>query len=58
MKATINYKAVDPYYSDQTQTFIGETQESINKQIEEFEKYLGREHPAGVSTIYIKEKSF
>ena len=52
MKATINYKAIDPYYSYQTQTFIGENQESIERQIYEFEKYLGREHPTGITAIY------
>ena len=56
MKAVINYKAIDPYYSDQRQAFIGETRESIDNQIYEFEKYLGREHPSGISTIYKKEE--
>ena len=52
MKVIIEYKSIDPYYSDQTQTFIGENSESIDSQIYKFEEYLGREHPTGISLIY------
>ena len=52
MKVKIKYIAIDPYYSDQTQTFIGDSHESIDNQIVEFERYIGREHPAGISAVY------
>lgn len=52
MKATILYKAIDPYYSDTKQTFIGVNADAIDNQIYEFEKYLGRNHPNGISNIY------
>ena len=52
MKVIIEYKSIDPYYSDQTQTFVGENMELIDNQIYEFKQYLGREHPSGISFIY------
>lgn len=48
----IKYEAIDPYYSDQVQTFIGETIESCDEQRYEFERYLGRNHPHGFMAIY------
>ena len=47
MKRKIKYIAIDPYYSDHTQVFIGADEEEINRQIYEYEAWLGRNHPAG-----------
>lgn len=55
MKAIIKYIAIDPYYSDQVQTFIGADSNSITDQIYEFEDYLGREHSNGIASIYKTE---
>ena len=52
MRIDVLYKAIDPYYSDCEQSFIGATSESCWHQKFEFEKWLGREHPAGIKTIY------
>ena len=49
------YTAIDPYYSDQIQTFIGSDWNSIEDQIYEFEKWLGQEHSNGIATIYETE---
>ena len=46
------YEAIDPYYASQTQTFIGADEEDCLNQKYEFEKWLGREHPAGIKMIY------
>ena len=46
------YKAIDPYYSDQVQTFIGSDYASLDEQEYEFNQWLGREHPAGLMFIY------
>lgn len=48
----IKYEAVDPYYSDEMQTFIGYDIDDCWEQCTEFEKWLGREHPAGIMFIY------
>ncbi len=42
MKIIKKYTAIDPYYSDQVQAFIGEDISSIDEQIYEFEKWLGK----------------
>lgn len=55
MKRKILYKSIDPYYSDTTQTFIGESEESLDNQQYEFEQFLGQHHPARISLIYRKE---
>ncbi len=52
MRTKILYRAIDLYYSDQEQIFIGMNQDSIDYQITEFERWLGRNHPAGISCIY------
>lgn len=52
MRRAIWYEAIDPYYSDQVQTFIGFTHEDLDEQQYDFEQYLGREHSAGISFIY------
>lgn len=46
------YKAIDPYYSDQVQTFIGSTWEDVEEQEYQFNQWLGREHPSGLRFIY------
>lgn len=48
------YEAIDPYYSDCEQTFIGATWEDLDNQEYEHDKWLGREHPAGIRFIYDK----
>lgn len=48
------YEAIDPYYSDCVQTFIGATWEDLDNQEYEHDKWLGREHPAGIRFIYDK----
>ena len=48
----IKYILIDPYYSDQTQSFIGYDIDDCWSQKYHFEKWLGREHPSGISTIY------
>lgn len=48
----IFYKAIDPYYSDMTQTFIGVDDQDCWNQKYEFDKWLGRYHSAGIRCIY------
>lgn len=48
----VKYIAIDPYYSDQTQSFIGYDIDDCWSQKYHFEKWLGREHPSGIRTIY------
>lgn len=48
------YEAIDPYYTDWVQTFIGATWEDLDNQEYEHDKWLGREHPAGIRFIYDK----
>ena len=55
MKIRKKYVAIDPYYSDFEISFIGDNLDKIDEQIFDFEKYLGREHPGGISTIYKTE---
>lgn len=55
MKIRKKYVAIDPYYSDFEISFIGDSLDKIDEQIFDFEKYLGREHPSGISTIYKTE---
>lgn len=46
------YESIDPYYSSMIQTFIGVDEESCWDQKYEFDEWLGREHPYGISRIY------
>lgn len=48
----VKYIAIDPYYLNQTQTFIGLNIEDCWLQKYYFERWLGREHSSGISTIY------
>lgn len=54
MTRKVWYKAIDPCYSDQVQTFIGSDWEDLDEQEWEFDRWLGREHPAGIKYIYEK----
>ena len=46
------YEAIDPYYNDEVQTFVGATWEELDEQEYEHNKWLGREHPAGIRYKY------
>ena len=48
----VKYIAIDPYYSDNTQSFIGYDIDDCWSQKYHFDKWLGREHPSGIRTIY------
>ena len=48
----IYYESICPYYSSMVQTFIGVDEQDCWNQKYEFEKWLGREHPAGIKFIY------
>lgn len=52
MKRIIKYKAIDPYYSDVTQTYIGTTVEEIDNIQYETEEFMGREHANSINNIY------
>ena len=54
MTRKVWYEAIDPYYSDVVQTFIGTSWEDLDNQEYEQDKWLGREHPAGIRFIYDK----
>lgn len=51
-KIRVRYEAVDPYYQDQEQVFIGPTIESCENQQFEFEQYLARNHCGWLGSIY------
>ena len=55
MKRIVKYTAIDPYYSDFTETYIGADLDSLDTQQYELEKYVGREHPHGIDAIYKQE---
>ena len=48
----VKYTAIDPYYSDQEQTFIGYNIDDCWPQKCDFDEWLGRNHLSGISTIY------
>jgi len=54
MKRVVKYTAVDPYYSDQTQTYIGATMEEIDNIQYETEEHMARFH-ASLGMIYKPE---
>lgn len=58
MKRIVKYVAIDPFYSDFTQTYIGMTWDDIDTQQYEFEEYLGRYHENGIKSIYKPELIF
>lgn len=51
----IRYVAIDPYYSDQEQSFIGYDIEDCWSQKYDFDRWLGREYPMGMKAIYKEE---
>ena len=51
MKRIIKYKAIDPYYSDITQTYIGSTIEEIDNIQYETEEFMKGEN-LSLSSIY------
>lgn len=52
MKRIVKYIAIDPYYSDIIQTYIGITSEEIDNIQYETEKYMGQYHTNGIYNIY------
>lgn len=48
----VRYESIDPYYSTHEQAFIGVDLESCCRQKIDYEKWLGRNHPAGISCIF------
>ena len=52
MKRVVKYTAIDPYYSDQEITYIGESLDSLDSQEYETERHMGENHPMGINTIY------
>ena len=54
MKRIIKYKAIDPLYSDITQTYIGTTAEEIDNIQDETEQYMKGSH-FSLSSIYERE---
>jgi len=54
MKRIIKYKAIDPYYSDITQTYIGTSAEELDNIQYETEQYMKSSH-FSLSSIYERE---
>lgn len=52
MKRIVKYTAIDPYYSDVIQTYIGMTSEEIDNIQYETEEFMGREHANNINNIY------
>lgn len=52
MKRIVKYTAIDPYYSDVIQTYIGMTSEEIDNIQYETEEFMGREHTNSINNIY------
>ena len=48
----VRYNAINPYYSTHIQTFIGVSLADCEDQKCEYEEWLGRNHPAGIISIY------
>ena len=46
------YEAIDPYFSDEVQTFVGATLEELDNLEYEHNKWLGRNRSAGIMFIY------
>lgn len=54
MKRVVKYTAIDPYYSDVTQTYIGMDSDEIDAIQYETEKSMSREH-SNFGSIYRSE---
>ncbi len=48
------YEAIDPYYNDELQTFIGTSHDDLDAQEYEHDKFLGRYNPAGIMFLFDK----
>lgn len=57
MKRVIKYIAIDPYYNDFQETYIGSTPEEIDNIQNETEEHIAQFH-YDLSTIYKKEIIF
>ena len=55
MKRVVKYTAIDSYYSDFTETYIGADLDNLDYQQYELEKFVGRNHPHGIDAIYKQE---
>ena len=58
MKRIVKYVAIDPFYSDFEETYIGTTLYEIDMQQAELEEYLGHNHENGIQSIYHPELVF
>ena len=58
MKQVVKYVAVDPYYSDVEQTYIGSTAEEVDNIRKETEEFMAKEHNGLLSMIYKTEVVF
>lgn len=54
MKRIVKYTAIDPYYSDVVQTYIGIDSDEIDTIQYETEKFMCREH-SNIGNIYKSE---
>lgn len=54
MKRIVKYTAIDPYYSDVVQTYIGADSDEIDNIQYETEKFMCGEH-SNISSIYKSE---
>ena len=57
MKRIVKYTAIDPYYSDQEQTYIGSSPSEVDTIQWETEEFMAREH-CSLSMIYKSEIIF
>ena len=57
MKRIVKYTAIDPYYSDQEQTYIGSSSSEVDTIQWETEEFMAREH-CSLSMIYKSEIIF
>ena len=57
MKRIVKYIPVDPYYSEQTQTYIGSTDSEVDNIQYETEEFMARNHP-NLSMFYKTEIIF
>ena len=55
MKRVVKYTAVDPYYSDQEQSYIGASMYEIDEIQYETEQFMAMEHHGNLSMIYRSE---
>ena len=54
MRRDVWYESIDPYYSDEVQSFIGSSHEELDNLEDEHDKWLGREHPDGIRFVFDK----